>query len=620
MQRIRIVILLLALSAAPLMALAQKTYSSKEIEAALTALDSAIAHKSTYQAQRRLHADSLEKVVNTCSQDVYIEKCKELYWALCDIDGNKSLKTLERIEATDAYTKDVNLQAWVMLNKSQIFGTMGLYHKANAITNEMDPSPLTKEERLHYYRTCLGNYQKIEEYTQNLHTEDSADSKIQACIDSIFLLHPEGFSKNITLATREMSKKHLSKALYVATRYLNKADGNNYLYLHTTLASIYEMLQDSTNNIYYLAVTATEDIKNGTTDYQALPYLVQLLHEQGDISHAYKYLICTMEDANIYPSRSLALEISRNFPVINNEYNLYQEKLEKSDKIQKDSLTITFALLGVSLCAVFYLGWRHNNTVEEKRRADELQKALEQANIADRIKNVFIQNMRHEIRTPLNAIMGFAQLMSNDLTEEERNLYNGYILESNNQLLSTLDDIIDVSNMEVGTFNFQFEHADVDQLCQSQEEAIRELIPDGVCYSYQPLQEGLCLHTDRKRVSQVLFNLLSNACKNTTSGSITLSAAHYIANNSVQFIVTDTGVGVPADKAKKIFEHFEKLDHYSPGLGLGLYVCNLIAQALGGEIYLDTGYTQGARFVFTVPNQPAETEAGDSDSENNIPS
>ena len=238
--------------------------------------------------------------------------------------------------------------------------------------------------------------------------------------------------------------------------------------------------------------------------------------------------------------------------------------------------------------------------------------------IADRIKNVFIQNMRHEIRTPLNAIMGFAQLMSNDLTEEERNLYNGYILESNNQLLSTLDDIIDVSNMEVGTFNFQFEHADVDQLCQSQEEAIRELIPDGVCYSYQPLQEGLCLHTDRKRVSQVLFNLLSNACKNTTSGSITLSVAHYIANNSVQFIVTDTGVGVPADKAKKIFEHFEKLDHYSPGLGLGLYVCNLIAQALGGEIYLDTGYTQGARFVFTVPNQPAETETGDS--ENNIPS
>ena len=255
---------------------------------------------------------------------------------------------------------------------------------------------------------------------------------------------------------------------------------------------------------------------------------------------------------------------------------------------------------------------------ERKKLETELISARIKAEESDRLKSAFLNNISHEIRTPLNAIMGFAQLMSNDLTEEERNLYNGYILESNNQLLSTLDDIIDVSNMEVGTFNFQFEHTDVDQLCQSQEEAIRELIPDGVCYSYQPLQEGLCLHTDRKRVSQVLFNLLSNACKNTTSGSITLSVAHYIANNSVQFIVTDTGVGVPADKAKKIFEHFEKLDHYSPGLGLGLYVCNLIAQALGGEIYLDTGYTQGARFVFTVPNQPAETEAGDS--ENNIPS
>ena len=225
----------------------------------------------------------------------------------------------------------------------------------------------------------------------------------------------------------------------------------------------------------------------------------------------------------------------------------------------------------------------------------------EEAEEASNAKSTFLANMSHEIRTPINAILGFAQLMSNDLSDEERSLYNGYIMESNNQLLSTLDDIIDVSNMEVGTFNFHFSDVNVDQLCNECMEEIRELLPEGVEYIYQPLNTGVKLHSDSKRIGQVLHNLLSNACKNTQSGRITLSTTHYAANDRIQFVVTDTGTGIPPDKTDVIFEHFEKLDHYSPGLGLGLYVCRLIARALGGDIYLDTTYTDGARFVFTVP-------------------
>ena len=256
----------------------------------------------------------------------------------------------------------------------------------------------------------------------------------------------------------------------------------------------------------------------------------------------------------------------------------------------------------LAIAVAFYLGWHRNNAAEERKRADALQKALDQAAIADRVKTVFIQNMRHEIRTPLNAIMGFAQLMSNDLSDEERSLYNGYIQESNNQLLSTLDDIIDVSNMEVGTFNFQFTEIDIDKLCNEKMEETRELLSSGVEFIYQPLPAGLKLFSDYRRIGQVLHNLLSNACKNTSSGEITLSATHLRLNDSIQFVVTDTGIGIPPDKTDVIFEHFEKLDHYSPGLGLGLYVCRLIARALGGDIHLDTHYTNGARFVFTVPN------------------
>ena len=620
MRFIRAIIAFIALLALPLSASAQHVLHEKKIKEALAMLDSVIANKKTYQAIRKVRADSIEQRVNTCPPEEYVEMCQKLYWELYDTDGNRALKVLGLIEKTDEYDSNINLKAWVQLNKSQIYGTMGLYHKANAITNEMDPSPLSKEARLLYYRTCFSNYQKIEEYTSHLQTDDSTYyNRIQAYADSILILHPEGFSKDITFATREMSQKNLSKALYIAMRYLGKADGANYLYLRSTLASTYELLQDSTNSIYYLAVTAAEDIKNGTTDYQALPYLVQLLQEQGDNDHAYKYLICTMEDANIYPSRSLALEIARNFPVINREYNEQQAQIARSNKMKRDSLSLIFTLLALAIGAAFYIGWRNNNNAEEKKRADALQKALDQANIADRIKNVFIQNMRHEIRTPLNAIMGFAQLMSNDLPQEERDLYNEYIMESNNQLLSTLDDIIDVSNMEVGTFNFHFEDTDIGQLCQEKMETTRDLLPQNVQYIYHPSEEGLKLHTDKRRVGQVLQNLLSNACKNTTSGSITLQA-EYDSSNGIQFIVTDTGVGVPADKAKKIFEHFEKLDHYSPGLGLGLYVCNLIVQALGGDIYLDTNYTEGARFVFTVPNHPCTQETESKLAENQFSS
>ena len=320
--------------------------------------------------------------------------------------------------------------------------------------------------------------------------------------------------------------------------------------------------------------------------------------------------MCTMEDANTYPSRRLALGVSKYFPLINSSYRSHKAYLSHNEQMKRNSLIIIFTLMALALGFAFFLGWRQTKAAEERRRANQLQKALDQAEIADRVKTVFIQNMRHEIRTPLNAIMGFAQLMSNDLSDEERAAYNGYIRESNDQLLSTLDDIIDVSNMETGAFNFKFEEMNIDELCHEHIEENRGLLSPDVQILYKPKEKGITLCSDKKRIGQVLDNLISNACKNTTSGTITLDVAHYIDREKLQFVVTDTGTGVPPEKAEVIFEHFEKIDHYSPGLGLGLYVCRLIARALGGDIYLNTEHTGGAQFVFTVPNYtpPQEEE------------
>ena len=162
--------------------------------------------------------------------------------------------------------------------------------------------------------------------------------------------------------------------------------------------------------------------------------------------------------------------------------------------------------------------------------------------------------------------------------------------------------------MEVGTFNFKFEDIDIDELCKECIAQTREQLLSGVDLVYEPVKTGLHFISDRKRISQAITHLLSNSCKNTTSGTIVLSVNRNRDTDDIEFIVTDTGCGIPAEKVNIIFEHFEKIDHYSPGLGLGLYVCQLISHALGGDITLDTTYNGGARFILNVPSHDSEED------------
>jgi len=602
MHKLYLIILLLVAIPSTLSA-QREQHDKREIEALLLELDSAIANKMTYQAMRQSRADSLEKEV-AASKDPkeYVNACKALYGALCDFDGKRSLDALYLLEKTEAYNTDSRLRTWVMLNQARVYATMGLYHRANDIINNIDPRKLVKDDRLEYYHTCRSVFEKISDYISDSRVAQVEATRMTSYFDSILALQPAGIGRDITVANKNLYLHRPHEAWETLQHDLPKAQGKEYLYLCVAMADIYRQQNDRQNQMYYLAITSIDDIKNGTTEYAALPHLISNLYEEDDIERAYRYLMCAMEDANFYPARNLAVEVSKNFPLINKTYSSQQAFLVNAEKMKRSSLAITYGLLALTICVTFYLGWRHYNSQEQRKRTVELQKALDQATIADRVKTVFIQNMRHEIRTPLNAIMGFAQLMTNDLSDEERTLYISYIMESNNHLLSTLDNIIDVSNMEVGIFNFKFDQIDLDELCQSKIAENKGRQPAGVNLLYQPSQKGLQLYTDKKRVGQVLNNLLSNACKNTVAGTIILSVSYDTVNDTAQFIVTDTGKGIPLDKTDLIFQHFEKIDHYSPGLGLGLYVGRLIAHALGGEIYLDTSYTDGAKFVFTVPN------------------
>ena len=223
---------------------------------------------------------------------------------------------------------------------------------------------------------------------------------------------------------------------------------------------------------------------------------------------------------------------------------------------------------------------------------------------------LFLQNMSHEIRTPLNAIVGFSDILNSTedfgLTPEERaNMLQ--LIHANTGMLTTLiNDILDISKMESGNYTLVIAPVQVCTLCRSVLMTVDPRVPEGVelRLAEPDNTEYIIINTDSSRLQQVLVNFLTNACKHTTKGSITL--AYEPLGTGLRFSVTDTGTGIPVDKADKVFDRFQKLDNFKQGTGLGLNICKRIAESVGGRVYVDTSYTHGARLVFEHPNLPLD--------------
>ena len=231
-----------------------------------------------------------------------------------------------------------------------------------------------------------------------------------------------------------------------------------------------------------------------------------------------------------------------------------------------------------------------------------LSEAVRSAETANRAKSTFLSNMSHDIRTPMNAIVGFSSvLVSDDSSPAEKEQYCDIIQKNSDLLLHLINDILDISRMESGRIKFVWEECDVVELCQTALSTVEYGRKTSALFLFETPVPSLVVKTDAQRLKQVLINLLSNAAKFTPSGSIKLTVAIDKQHQQLELSVSDTGCGIPPDKSEKVFERFEKLNEYSQGTGLGLAISRLIIENLGGKIWVDKDYTEGARFVFTHP-------------------
>ena len=264
--------------------------------------------------------------------------------------------------------------------------------------------------------------------------------------------------------------------------------------------------------------------------------------------------------------------------------------------------TILVVLLtGLFVSLYFYY---HTKKLKDELEDSEsaLREAKDRAEESSRLKSAFLANMSHEIRTPLNAIVGFSDVLaSGGSSEDEQQGYVDIIKTNSDLLLRLINDILDVSRLEADRVTFTFENCDVVPLCQRVLASVSQARKSENEFIFECDRESMDMRTDTQRLQQVIINLLSNADKFTRNGKIILKLEVDENKRVAIFSVSDTGTGIPLEKQKLVFERFEKLNEYVQGTGLGLSICKLTVEKWGGEIWVDPGYTDGARFMFTHP-------------------
>lgn len=398
-------------------------------------------------------------------------------------------------------------------------------------------------------------------------------------MDSIYRLHPEKFYY--------FHLKYTAAAYYRAMGNWDKVYWNKALKLYEELRQEYSANKRST---YYRWISL-ETI-----------YLYKIQGESMAACRLYQELYPTVDTLT-------AEGYTRQISILRAKYQVDQMEIankEEHNRLITSILTGSIILLIMFSAIAFLLRKQRQKIALSTQRLEHLRTHAENATSA---KSIFLSNMSHEIRTPLNALSGFSSLLTEEgLDDETRRQCNEVILQNSELLLKLINDVIDLSSLEFGKIQFCIAMHDVVGVCRNVVDTVSKVKQTQAEIRFVTELESMEIETDDSRLQQVLINLLINATKFTPQGSITLELEKE-SEEELLFSVTDTGCGIPKEKQAAIFQRFEKLNESAQGSGLGLSICQLIIEHIGGKIWIDSDYTGGSRFFFTHPiRQPREPQ------------
>lgn len=239
---------------------------------------------------------------------------------------------------------------------------------------------------------------------------------------------------------------------------------------------------------------------------------------------------------------------------------------------------------------------------EARKKLAEYETMAQKAENASKMKSLFLANMSHEIRTPLNAIEGFSRIMAETDSPEERMKFMEIIESNNGRVLALINEILDLSRVEAGEIAIKKQMTDLNEMCKGIQLMFKFRCPDTINLTWSQPNMKVTLNTDQNRITQVFSNLISNALKHTSKGSITYGYRLINDGQEVEFFVTDTGSGIAPEDIDHIFQTYVSRDaEQQNGYGLGLALCKIIVEKMHGHITVSSKLGEGSTFRFTLP-------------------
>jgi signal transduction histidine kinase len=446
------------------------------------------------------------------------------------------------------------------------------------------------------YNWTLAFKELLDIYKELPNADPNFIDKQQARLDIYSASALQGLGKN-----KEAEKvfNNTLKSHYIQTNE-GKLEAINYLMSAGRWDEAAENFEVLDKQMQQYGITPTMDI----IQHYLLPkYRANRGAHRMEATNNVSYQICDeLDTAIVRMQRDAAMELTTIYNTQQKEKELVEQK---AHMVRQRYLATILALVLVLFCFVLIIYFRHQSSMRLEKAYSKLEIANERTKESSRMKTSFIQQMSHEIRTPLNILSGFTQILTSsegeELDEETRQDINEKIIENTNRITELVNKMLELSDVSSMTIIERNDKLSAKQIAQ---EAIKSVSDneDAIIPIQLKLGEGtnqLSLQTNEQAATRALIMLLDNAERFTKEGSITLVINQQ--DNMVQFAVEDTGIGVPVSEAEHIFEEFVQLNEYEVGTGIGLTVARSICRRLGGDVMLDTSYTDGARFVMTLP-------------------